>query len=259
MDVVQSVFTRLITELAGTFTLAGVWNLLFVFYGPWSSTGVGIAIIALTYTLYEFSGAYMNPAFVLGSLLSESSHKLGKSTNDKIVSTVTYIIAQLVGAFAAAFLAVVISGSPVLPSWTGSNFAPGFFLEMFMMMSLTFVYLMTTDKCYSYRRSSIYSAKEGHNMNISRINHYFGLAIGCMYIALSRSSYPISRGVLNPAIGVTTPIVYAIVTFNPYALIRSLFYFGAHVIGGALAGIMYQLFRKLIHKTRVQSREVNKY
>jgi glycerol uptake facilitator protein len=117
---------RVIAEFIGTFVLVflgtGSVIAVVVFLGGVDPGGLlligfafGVAVIAMIYTLGHISGTHINPA------VSISLWATGRLPSKEMVA---YVIAQLVGAFAASAMVVAIVGQRAVDAGLGST-APG--------------------------------------------------------------------------------------------------------------------------------------
>lgn len=116
-----NLFVRIIAEFCGTALLAFMiyclssWVSIFSSGGYMLVIGLGVtaAVAAVSYLFGNISGAHVNPAVTFAAMLSGYT---------KIIDGIAYIVAQVLGAFAAAGLwLVVIPRSEALPmtTWLG--------------------------------------------------------------------------------------------------------------------------------------------
>jgi glycerol uptake facilitator-like aquaporin len=197
-----------ITEALGAFFLV----LVFGFTGE--PLAIGLTLMALVYIGFPVSGAHYNPAVSFAFFLKR---KLSFS------EFLGYIAFQLIGAFAAAYILYLLSGSVFYvepPSDTNlyqQAFAEFFFVAIFVLVML----MLSLSK-------------------IHRGNQLVGLVVGLTFGAMLMVSTQISGGVLNPATAVGTALFDLIRGNDSY--VHLLLYVIAPVFGGALAAFTFDYF-----------------
>lgn len=225
---------RYVAELIGTFwlVLCGCGGALIAanFHASAGSGGIGLvgvslafglAVATMIYAIGPVSGGHMNPAVTIGLTVAgrfESKH------------VVPYVVAQVIGAIAAAFaLKVIVSGAPgfdVASGFASNGFAnrsPGqysmqaaFLCEAVMTAFFVFVVLGVTDK----------RAPAG----------FAGLVIGLCLTLIHLVTIPVTGTSVNPARS-TGP---ALVAGGP-ALDQLWLFWLAPIVGAIVAAVIYPL------------------
>lgn len=194
-----------IIEFIGTFFLVLVITL------SGNPLAIGSILAAMIYMGGYISGAHFNPAVTLAVYL--------RGKIDRPLA-VRYILFQILGALAAAFVAFLITGSPVVPKPTAD---------------ITFVSIILVEALFTFALASVVlhvatSPKTAHN-------NYFGFAIGFTVAAAAFAAGPLSGGVLNPAVAIGTMLVdlqNIIVNFP-----NMIFYIVGPTLGAAIAASVY--------------------
>lgn len=197
---------KYIIEFIGTFFLVLVVAL------TGNPVAIGGTLVALVYMGGYISGAHYNPAVTLGMLL-----------NNKIKSddALKYIIVQFLGAIVASYTYFFIRGSMFIPQpGQGIDMMPALLSEIVFTFLLVFVILHV-------------AANEK-----TKGNDYYGLAIGFALMAGVAAVGPISGGVFNPAVGIG-PLLFDFPQFSTHTTQVALYFFGP-VVGGSLAGFLYE-------------------
>lgn len=174
---------------------------------------IGVVLAALLYMGGYISGGHYNPAVTLGVVIrGKLSSALG----------IRYVIAQLLGAIAAAAVYYSVKGSflTVAPA-SGVDFSTAALIEMLFTFLLVFtvINVATTKKTQG--------------------NQYFGAAIGAALMVGAFAGGPISGGAFNPAVGIG-PLLY---NFSDLSSNWSNFwlYLIGPLAGGAFAALLYRL------------------
>ncbi len=170
-----------VTEFIGTFFLVLT---ICTASGPLAPLAIGAALMVMVYMGGPISGAHYNPAVSLAVLLR------GKLTAGEFVP---YVVAQIVGAFAAAAVAKIITGQT-------TAVAPG--ANVGNMAALTAEILFTFALALVVLNVATASKAEG--------NSYYGLAIGFTVMTGAVAVGDISGGAFNPAVGIGAPLTRAI-------------------------------------------------
>jgi len=161
-------------EFIGTFFLVfGIIHAV-ASAGALAPIAIGAMLMVMVYAGGPISGAHYNPAVTIAVWLR------GKCETKDVVP---YIIAQLVGAGAAAIITTSLMGIPV-GGGMNIELVPALIAEFLGTFALVFVILNVATSPKS----------EG--------NSYFGLAIGFTVAALAFTLGGISGGVFNPAVAV---------------------------------------------------------
>lgn len=201
---------KYLVEFIGTFFLVLVIGLTAVFApgaGNLAPLAIGSILMVMIYSGGPISGAHFNPAVSLGVLLR------GKLS---MCDFVPYIVVQLAGAIAAAFVAMFLKNSPsVEPLVIDSTRA--LVAELLGTFALVYVILnvATSEK--------------------SSGNSYFGLAIGFTVLACAYAFGSFSGGAFNPAV-VAGLNLYGVVPASNIWI-----YLVGNFGGGALAALVFKV------------------
>ena len=217
---------RVAAEFFGTFWLvlggcgaavlaAGFPNLGIAFVGV--SLAFGLTVLTMAYAVGHISGGHFNPAVTIG---------LWSAGRCAITDVVPYILAQVIGAIAAASVLWLIASSQ--PGWVPGGFAangygdlsPGkyglagcFLTEVVMTFFFLFIIVGTTSK----------GAAAG----------FAGIPIGLGLTLIHLVSIPVTNTSVNPARS-TWPALFA---GGEYVAELWLFWL-APIIGAAVAGLL---------------------
>jgi aquaporin Z len=204
---------KLIVEFIGTFFL--VFTVGQTVKGPDSSPllaplAIGASLMIMVYAGGHFSGGHYNPAVTLGVTLR------GKAT---WAEAGPYMVAQVLGALAAAGLVLFIKGGHAAaagPPPTDYGIPAKLLAEFLFTFALVYVVL----------NSATAKGTEG--------NSFYGLAIGFTVVVGAFAVGPVSGGAFNPAVavGVTTMGLVDPVTNIWIPLV-------ADFAGGAAAGLLF--------------------
>ena len=220
---------RLAAELFGTFWLvlggcgsavlaAAFPNLGIGFAGV--ALAFGLTLLTMAYAIGHISGCHLNPAVSVGLVVG------GRF---KASDLIPYIIAQLIGAIAAAAVLYVIAsgkaGFDVHAGFASNGFAahsPGgysltaaFVCEFVMTFMFLFIILGATDK----------RAPAG----------FAPIAIGLGLTLIHLISIPVTNTSVNPARS-TGPALFA----GGWALAQLWLFWVAPILGAAVAGVVYR-------------------
>ena len=135
---------------------------------------IGMMLMAMVYIGGHISGAHYNPAVTLAVWIR------GKLKSSKIFG---YVISQVLGALAAAYIFYILSGKTFLPSpGNGISVLHSILVEiLFTFILCSVILVVATSK-----------KLDG--------NHVYGLAIGFALAAGAYAGGNISGGVYNPAV-----------------------------------------------------------
>ena len=226
----MTLMQRVVAEFLGTFWLvlggcgsavlaAGVPDLGIGFAGV--ALAFGLTVLTMAYAIGHISGCHLNPAVTLG-LVVGGRFKVGE--------LVPYVVAQVIGAIAAAaLLAFIASGKPgfdVAASGLASNgfgdhsplgysMAAGFVTEVVMTFFFLLVILGVTDK----------RAPAG----------FAPIAIGLALTLIHLISIPVTNTSVNPARS-TGPALMV----GGWAIGQLWMFWVAPLIGATLAGGVYR-------------------
>lgn len=165
-----------LTEFIGTFFLVLTIGLTVTAGTPFAPVAIGSALMAMVYMGGHVSGAHYNPAVSLAVLL------IGRMTPKDLAG---YVVAQILGAIAAAAAVHVLTGQTFAPA-PGAGFTAGTALiaELLFTFALALVVLNV-------------AASAG-----TKGNSFYGLAIGFTVMVGAFSVGGISGGAFNPAVGI---------------------------------------------------------
>ncbi len=135
---------------------------------------IGITLMVMVYMGGHISGGHYNPAVTLAVWIR------GKLKANKIFG---YMSSQVLGAFAAAFIAYILIGRPFVPSPT---------IGVVMWKSILVEILFTFALCSVVLAVATSKKLEG--------NHIYGLAIGFTLAVGAFAGGGISGGAYNPAV-----------------------------------------------------------
>ncbi|HRI43666.1 MAG TPA: aquaporin [Fimbriimonadaceae bacterium] len=203
---------KLLTEFVGSFLFMLVIAMAVVLIGPFAPLAIGAALMTMVYMGRHISGAHYNPAVSLAVLLR------GKITLQDFVG---YVVAQLLGSFAAFYLGYWLTGSTPGLSVPDEMIVKAFVIELVFtfMLALTVLNVATSSKTAG--------------------NSYYGLAIGFVIVVAAFVGGPISGGAYNPAVGAGATAVKAIVDAGDWSGVW--LYLAGPFLGGILAAVVFRL------------------
>ena len=222
---------KLFAEFFGTFWLvfggcgsaifaAGIPDLGIGFVGV--ALAFGLTVLTMAYAIGHISGAHLNPTVSIGLWVG------GKFESKDLLG---YIIAQVVGAIAAAVvLYLIVSGKPGFES-VGSFAANGYgelSPEGYSMMSVLITeFVLTMFFLLIILGSTYVKAPEG----------FAGIAIGLALTLIHLISIPISNTSVNPARSMSQAI------FADGAYLSQVWLFWlAPIAGAVVAGLIHKTF-----------------
>lgn len=201
----QSMVSKCLSEFCGTFMIVLTVGLNVIMGSsavPWSAAG---AVVSMTYSLGNASGAHFNPAVTLAvALCSKCSLR----------EVAAYMATQLAAGIAAGFAVGSFHAASPLQDTTydlgpgiGYSLAAAGILELFFTSVLAYVVLA----CSTVATPPNWRTRQ---------NNYFGLAVGCCVATGGFAAGPVSGGELNPAVcfGIATSSLYH---HNPQVAPRS--------------------------------------
>jgi len=192
---------KYITEFIGTFFLVLTVGL------TGNPLAIGAALMVMIYAGGHISGAHYNPAVTLAVLLR------GKISG---AEAIIYMVAQLVGAIAAALIVIVFKGAPAEASQ-----------QLDINKAMIAEFLGTFALAYVVLNVATAKANTG--------NSYFGLAIGFTVLAMAFCFGDFSGGAFNPAVALGASIMKLFAWNNIWIYLVFCF------AGGALAAIIFNL------------------
>ena len=189
------------------------------------SLAFGLTVLTMAYAIGHISGCHLNPAVSVGLVVG------GRFPSSQLVP---YIVAQVLGATAAAFLLYFIASGQAGFTLTASSLAvngyadlspgkysmmAGFVTEVVMTAVFLFIILGATDK-----RASAASA---------------GLAIGLALTLIHLISIPVTNTSVNPARS-TGPALALLVGGHGQALSQLWLFWVAPIIGAVIGAVAYK-------------------
>lgn len=183
------------------------------------SFAFGIAIVAAAYSLGHISGAHLNPAVSLGV------HLAGKMTVSELIS---YVIAQVVGAIAAALVIYIIaSGTAGYEGGLGQNGYGAGYLGEYNVGSAFIFELVAT---FIFVTVILGATQAGAPATMA------GLAIGLTLVMIHLTGINITGVSVNPARSIG-PALFA----GTEALADLWLFLVAPLLGGAGAGFVFRM------------------
>ena len=170
-------------EAIGTFwlTFAGCGSAVIAAAFPEVGIGLlgvalafGLTVLTMAYAIGHISGCHLNPAVTVGLWAG------GRFPRQDILP---YVVAQVIGAVAAAMTVSFLKGSPQVVA-----------MELDATRGLLAEILFTFALCYVVLNVATAKGTEG--------NSFYGLAIGFTVLAGAFAVGPVSGGAFNPAVAV---------------------------------------------------------
>jgi aquaporin Z len=185
LDMISRILPKLLAEFIGSFFLTWVVALTSNSTDANGFLAVGFMYASMVYTSRHISGGYLNPAVTFAVYLR------GLYDNPQILKLrecFLYMLAQWMGAFAAAGIAVYVNGSTDKIAW------PLVETSLYTVNAAAVIQVIFS---FALGITVLHTAT-----NASYIKHddYFGLAIGFITIACALSDGDVAGGVTNPAI-----------------------------------------------------------
>ena len=205
---------KLLTELIGTFFLVLTIGLVVSSGTPLGALAIGSVLVVMVYMGGHISGAHYNPAITLGVMMR------GKIERGEALQ---YMVAQVVGAILAAFVAMHLTG--------GDTFAPAPGAGASTIQVLLAEFLFTFALVLVVLQTATNEKTAG--------NSYFGLAIGFTVMVGAFAVGDISGGAFNPAVGIGSTLVNATMGSGGFGDLW--FYLVGPFAGGALAAVVYKI------------------
>jgi aquaporin Z len=198
---------RYAAELIGTFFLVLTVGATGIATGPGviAPLAIGSMLMVMVYAGGHVSGGHYNPAVTLGVFLR------GRCPAADVVP---YMAAQVLGAIAAAAVAVFARGTPAAPFTP--LVAPALLAEFLYTFALVYVVL------------NVATAKATSG------NSYFGLAIGFTVLCGAFALGDVSGGAFNPAVAVGATMMGML----PWSMLWV--YLLADFAGGAAAALVFK-------------------
>ncbi len=175
---------------------------------------IGMMLMAMVYIGGHVSGAHYNPAVTIAVWMR------GKLNQSKIFG---YILAQVIGAFAAAYIVYQLSGKSFLPSP-----ASGIPIWNSVLVEMLFTFIL----CSVVLAVATSKKLEG--------NYIYGLAIGMALAAGAYAGGSISGGAYNPAVALG-PMIFGLLV-GAYGFNNLVIYLVGPFAGGILAALLFKYF-----------------
>jgi aquaporin Z len=182
----------------------------------------GLAIVAMAYGIGPVSGCHVNPAVSFGVLVA------GRMTMGDFIS---YVIAQVLGAIAAALvLYIILSGKSA--GWTGSlgqnGWGPGYLGQYNLLSAFIFEVVAT----FLFLTCILGVTQKGAP------TQFAGLAIGLTLVAIHIVGINVTGVSVNPARSLGPALVG--MGTNPAALGQVWLFIIAPLIGAGIAGLLFK-------------------
>ena len=201
---------KYLTEFVGTFFLVLIIGL------SQNPLAIGFGLTVLVYMGAHISGAHYNPAVSFAMLLRK---EINSSDFFK------YLLSQILGAFAAAFLVSNMSSNMVVQPDLAEPVA------IILVAELIFTYLLV----FVILNVATHPNLDG--------NSFYGFAIGLTVMAGAFCVGPLSGGVFNPAVSIG-PSLVDIITENGVSQYFVWYYLTAPMAGSVMAVIHFNYLLK---------------
>ncbi len=204
---------KLLTEFIGTFFLVFTVCMTVLGNVAMAPLAIGCSLMIMVYMGGHISGAHYNPAVSLAVTMR------GKLSWGEFGQ---YIVAQLLGAIFAAFMAHLILGKTFAPApGAGVTSMAALLTELLFTFALALVVLnVATSKGTSG-------------------NSFYGLAIGFTVVVAAFAGGGVSGGAFNPAVGLGPMIIHAAIGGG--TLVNAWLYLVGPLLGGALAAVVFKI------------------
>ncbi len=204
---------KLLTEFIGTFFLVLTVGLTVTAGSEFTPLAYGTSVMIMVYMGGQISGGHYNPAVSLAATIRGAL-----PAGDFF----PYVLSQLVGATAAAFVVNLITGQTFAPapSANASNLAV-LLVETLYTFALALVVLTTA------------TSKKTQG------NSYYGLATGMTVMVAAFAGGGISGGAFNPAVGIGPTLINATMSGGSWGALW--FYVVGPLVGGALAAAVFTI------------------
>jgi aquaporin Z len=204
---------RLLTEFVGTFFLVFTIGLSVIGGTPMAPLAIGASLMVMVYMGGHISGAHYNPAVSLGLVL-RGAHPAK--------DLLTYVVAQLLGAVAASLAVYAVTGQTFVP-------APGPATSVFPALLVEILY--TTALVLVVMNVATHPT--------TKVNSFYGIAIGFTVCAAAFAGGPISGGAFNPAVGLGPAVVHALIGHGSVAHVW--LYVVGPCIGSVIAAAIFKV------------------
>jgi aquaporin Z len=202
---------KYLTEFIGTFFLTLTACLTVTGDRPIPALAIGCSLMIMVYMGGHVSGAHYNPAVSLALLLRK---KFPSS------DFVPYVISQLLGATAAAYVAYLVLGKTIaVAPGSGINAFSAVLVETLFTFALALTVLNVA--CSEKTKG----------------NSYYGLAIGFTIVVAAFAGGWVSGGAFNPAVGTGPTVIHAL--FGGGTWSNLWIYYVGPLTGGVLASVVF--------------------
>ena len=212
-------FKKYLVELIGAFFLVATVGFTVMKpggAGTLAPLAIGSALMVMVYAGGHISGGHYNPAVTLAVFLR------GKCA---AVDVIPYMIAQVVGAAAAAGAVLYVKGNPQVEA-ASIDKVPALLAEFIFTFALCYVVLNTA------------TSKDTEG------NSYYGLAIGFTVMIGAFSVGSVSGGAFNPAVAAGITIMGLSSVSNIWIFLV------ANFAGGAAAALVYRYVTEAVSTGR---------
>ena len=203
---------KYVTEFIGTFFLVLTIGLVIASGSTFAPLAIGSALMIMVYAGGHVSGAHYNPAVTLAVWMR------GKIPASDVAP---YMLSQLIGAIAAAFVSYIITGATFAPA-PGASVSVG--VALLVEALFTFALALVVLNVATSRKT------EG--------NSFYGLAIGFTVVVGAFAGGGISGGAFNPAVGVGPAIINTLMGHGSLAQIW--LYLVGPFAGAAAAALVFR-------------------
>ena len=187
---------------------------------------IGSMLMVMIFATGHISGAHLNPAVTLAVWMR------GKMS---VADVPGYVIGQIAGALAAAYLVLFMKGNPTVTAMVFDSPIRPLIAEFLGTFALAFVVL------------NVATAKANSN------NSFYGLAIGFTVVSAAFALGSYSGGAFNPAVAV------GITAMGLNAVSNIWIHFAAELVAGAAAAIVFGLVsRESVQRVVVNPQEADK-
>lgn len=238
----MKLFKKAIAELIGTFVLVAIACGTACALNAWNTTGTmdlaakdgvialsfGLCIVAMAYSVGNVSGCHVNPAVSFGVLIYNYLQPKEKRTFS-IVDFLVYVVAQIIGAFAACYVLVMIFGAKC---GFGANQASSILIS-------TSEYYQTTALGVETLLTAIFVFTILGVTTNPKYEKCAGLIIGLTLTLVHLIGIPLTGTSVNPARSIA-PAVYAYLFGGDVAPLNQLWIFiVGPLLGALIAALLY--------------------
>lgn len=202
-----------LTEFVGTFIFVLTIGLVVTAGSPMAPLAIGLALMVVVYAGGHISGGHYNPAVSIAAVMR------GALPASQLAP---YIVAQVLGSTAGAFLVCQLVGQSFAPA-PGANVTTlsALLVEFFYTFALVYVVL------------NVAVAKKTQG------NSYYGLAIGMTVTAAALAGGAISGGAFNPAVAFGPTLVAVVLGDGNWSNLW--LYFVGPITGAVVAALIFGL------------------